>query len=396
MASPKPRASVGGAASKGGQRAAQAAQQLDTEITGAGKLLAAAAQPRRQRLSVLRRLFALAGKMKIFPPHERDRLVDDIAKAITNSSSLRPQHFGCRDWRGVAGLIVQHFERMESLSARTFRAFSAAETRKGHESGLRGMLFNTFVRHFTPLWDDFTATAKESVQRLNESLRKTAGNRTNTRLVNAHGIAVQDSGAFSTTIQRGREVVIVLRKKGTKGQAPDELFEEESIDDVLVTSADRKGKGGGKYWLFPVEVESKTPAAAGGFAKQIANAQVRFGEVEVVRIELTIEGRAKRVRIPADRLVFDLHDSAEYAVSLFSSARWKDELTVSERRELTTALKKVNLENLKIISGLSQFRVQSTDKHGGMSFRRLDLALDISHINQIIRAAILAGSRPRP
>ncbi len=389
LTSPKPRASVGGAASKAGQRTTQATQQLGTQIAGAGKMLAAAIPPRRQRLSVLRRLFMLAGKMKAFPPHERNQLVDDIAKAIADSSPLRPQHFGCRDWRGLAGLMVQHFERMESLSARTFRAFSAAETRKGHESGLRGMLFNTFVRHFTPLWNDLTAAAKGSVQRLNESLRKTAGKRTNTRLVNARGVAVQDCGAFSTTIRRGREVVIVLRKKGTKGQAP-ELFEEESIDDVLVTSADRQG--GGKYWLFPVEVESKTPAAASGFGKQIANAQVRFGEVEVVRIELTIEGRAKRVTIPADSLVFDLHDSAEWAVSLFSSARWKDELTVSERRELATALKKVNLENLKIISGLSQFRVQSTEKHGGMSFRRLDLALDISHINQIIRAAILAGS----
>jgi hypothetical protein len=338
-----------------------------------------------ERPGVLRRLFALALKRTNFPAAERRRLVGDIEKAVTGTPGVQPDHFGCDDWRGVAELIVRHFERIESLSARTFREFSAVQTRKGHESALRGLLFNQFVRHFKPLWKDLRSAARDSVRRLNEE----SDPRAPARLVNAHGKAVRDSGPFSETILSGQEVVIVLRKKGTKGEAPEDQFRVQSVDDVLISSASKPG--GGTYWLFPAEVESKTPGAARGFGKQIAGTQVRFGDVDVVRVEVTINGKV--VKIPAGSLVFDRHDSVEYAISAFSQARLRESLSPAERAELATAFNELDLET---IGRMSQFRGQSTDRSGGISFRRLDLAVDISPINQLIRAALLAGSRARP
>lgn len=387
MASPKSRAAVGAAAPKGSKRAAQASRQLDGLIGDTGSLLASSARPRRSQLSVLRRLFERAGKAPKHFRRERVQLVDDIAKAIDNGPPLHWRHFGCSNWRGVAELIVRHFEGMESLSAATFKAFSDPVTRRGHESGVRGMLFNRFVRNFTPLWDDLTDGAKESVERLNGSLRETAGTKSNKRLVDARGKPVHDSGLFSRDIKRGQELTIVLRRKDG------ELFELDSVDDVLVTSAPRKG--GGEYWLLPAQVESKTPGAAGGFTTQIADAQIRFGELEVVSIKLKIEDAGRRIEIPAERLTFDLHDSTNYAVSAFAQKGRKnafvDSFTVSEQEELGKALRNLDLE---AISRLSQFRAQSTEKGGGMSFRRLDVAMDITPLIQMVRAALLAGSRP--
>lgn len=351
-------------------------------------MLAPARRAAPERLGVLRRLFALALKRTSFPADERSRLVADIEKAVTGSPGVQPPHFGCEDWRGVAELIVRHFERIESLSARTFREFSAVQTRKGHESALRGMLFNQFVRHFKPLWKDLRSAARDSVRRLNRGLREERKPRTPSRLVNAFGEDVNDSGLFSEAIVSGQEVVIVLRKKGTKGIAPEDQFRVQSVDDVLVSSAPRAG--GGRYWLFPAEVESKTPGAARGFGKQIAGTQVRFGDVDVVRVEVTIDGKV--VEISAGSLVFDRHDSVEYAISAFSQARLKESLSPAERAELATAFSELDLET---IGRMSQFRGQSTDRSGGISFRRLDLAVDISPINQLIRAALLAGWRPR-
>lgn len=374
------RAKVGGARLKARARAVRAAKGL----ADAERLLASSARSQRERLSVLRRLHALSGKTRSFSSRERNQLVGDVAKSLESSgSALQPEHFGCKDWRELAEMMVGHFERIDSLSARNFRAFSSAETLKGHESALRGKLFNTFVRNFKPFWRDVTAAAKWSVQQLNDYLRRPAAQGKGARLVNAKGEAVLDSGAFSGDVKRGREVVIVLRKKGAK----DEVFERESVDDVLVTSA--RSQGGGRYWLFPIEVESKAPGAARGFAEQIAGAQVRFGDSEVVRIELTVDGSAERVIIPADRLVFDLLDSPRYAVSAFSDSRWRESLSVSERKELMAALADLDP---KPVASLSEFRVQDTAKSGGLSFRRLDLALNISQINLMIRAAIRAGS----
>lgn len=348
-----------------------------------GKTIAAAPTQKipLAQFSMLRRLFLLATKRREFKQRDKNLLVEDLTKRIAACGTIiKPKYLGYNDWRQVAARIVRHFDEIDNLKKRTFRAFSRHKSTRGHEASLRGILFNEFIREFEPLWKALEQEAKTSVGITNNVTR----HRKKGGLINARGREIYDAGRFSKKLLRGRELKICLRKVGRTGSDPKDVFYEDSVDDVLLTSAARKG--GGRYWIFPIELESKAPS--GQFYKQIGEAQDRFGADAVVEIEVTVKGRKFPIKISPDELVFDLPGSTRNAVSLLTGAAFAKDFKLREKRELTTALEEGNMEK---IYQLARGGIQSTDKGMGIIFPRINLAMDVTELNKIIWAVTRGG-----